>query len=64
MVPQPVKAIILLFPRDESIAGQRKAEDERIAREGQPLLDKTILWIKQTVRVYMHIFRVLCPYMR
>lgn len=56
MVPQPVKAVILIFPLDDSITGQRKTEDERLAREGQPLLDKTILWIKQTVCIYSAYF--------
>jgi ubiquitin carboxyl-terminal hydrolase L3 len=48
MVSQPVKAVILLFPDVKEIAEQRKAEDIEIAK-GQPKLDKTIFWIKQTV---------------
>ncbi|KAF8720437.1 hypothetical protein AX14_010970 [Amanita brunnescens Koide BX004] len=49
LVPQPVKAVVLLFPLDEAIRSQRKLDEERVARDGQPLLDKSILWIKQTI---------------
>jgi ubiquitin carboxyl-terminal hydrolase L3 len=48
-VPQPVEAVILLFPLDGAIKAQRKAEDERLAKLEQPQLDKSILWIKQTI---------------
>jgi hypothetical protein len=58
-----VKAVILLFPLDETIRSQRKLDEERVAREGQPLLDKTILWIKQTARVSVPIPTVLDSYM-
>ncbi|KAF8639325.1 hypothetical protein AX17_001573 [Amanita inopinata Kibby_2008] len=49
MVPQPVKAIILLFPLDPKTEAQHKADDELIAKEGQPSVDKTIMWIQQTI---------------
>ena len=49
MVPQPVKAVVLLFPISEEYEKVRKAEDEKIAKEGQHPVDPTILWIKQTV---------------
>ncbi|KAF9552077.1 peptidase C12, ubiquitin carboxyl-terminal hydrolase 1 [Agrocybe pediades] len=49
IVPKPVKAVILLFPIDEDGEARRKAEDERIAREGQPKVDNTIFFIKQTI---------------
>jgi ubiquitin carboxyl-terminal hydrolase L3 len=49
MVPKPVKAVVLLFPIDDEGDARRKAEDEKIAREGQPGVDNTILWIKQTI---------------
>ncbi|KAG6890289.1 hypothetical protein C0995_009495 [Termitomyces sp. Mi166 len=49
MVPQPVKAVVLLFPIAEILENKRKEEDENIKNEGQPLLDPTVLWIKQTV---------------
>jgi len=48
-VVRPVKAVILLFPDWKDGKQQRKEEDEKIAKEGQPKLDKTILWIKQTI---------------
>jgi ubiquitin carboxyl-terminal hydrolase L3 len=49
MVPGPVKALVLLFPIDDEGEEKRKRDDARIATEGQPMLDKTIFWVKQTV---------------
>ena len=49
MVPGPVKAVVLLFPIDADGEERRKREDARIATEGQPMLDETIFWVKQTV---------------
>ncbi|KAH0582649.1 hypothetical protein H2248_010571 [Termitomyces sp. 'cryptogamus'] len=49
MVPQPVKAVVLLFPISEALENKRKEEDEKIKNAGQPHLDPTILWIKQTI---------------
>ena len=49
LINPPVKAVILLFPDDKEVQEKRKAEDERINANGQPALDKTIFWIKQTV---------------
>ncbi|KAJ6621320.1 peptidase C12 ubiquitin carboxyl-terminal hydrolase 1 [Mycena sp. CBHHK59/15] len=48
MVPQPVKAVVLLFPISEESEAKRKAEDAKII-QGQAKLDPTILWIKQTI---------------
>lgn len=50
MVTQPVRAALLLFPITEALETKRKEEDLKIKDEGQPLLDPTVLWIKQTVR--------------
>jgi ubiquitin carboxyl-terminal hydrolase L3 len=50
MVPQPAKAIILLFPLSEPITTKQMEEENKIAAEGQPDIDPSILWIKQTVR--------------
>ena len=50
MVPQPVKAVVLLFPISKPYEEKRKAEDAQIAKEGQHPIDTTILWIRQTVR--------------
>ena len=52
MVPGPVKAVILLFPIDTEGEEKRKREDARIATEGQPMLDNTIFWVKQTVSFF------------
>jgi ubiquitin carboxyl-terminal hydrolase L3 len=49
MVPGPVKALVLLFPIDAEGEERRKREDARISTEGQPMLDKTIFWVKQTI---------------
>ena len=50
MVPKPVKAVILLFPIDAASEARRQEEDEQIAKEGQPKLEDTIFFVKQTVR--------------
>ncbi|KAG6856669.1 hypothetical protein H0H87_002046 [Tephrocybe sp. NHM501043] len=47
-VPRPAKAVVLLFPITEPLESKRKMEDEKKA-EGQPLVDPTVFWIKQTI---------------
>ncbi|KAJ7695172.1 hypothetical protein B0H17DRAFT_1056689 [Mycena rosella] len=49
MVPQPVKAVVLLFPISPESEARRKQEDEEILSKGQPTLDPTVFWIKQTI---------------
>ncbi|KAF8178061.1 hypothetical protein BJ912DRAFT_856401 [Pholiota molesta] len=49
LVPKPVKAVILLFPIDAQYETKRFEEDERIAKEGQPKLEDTIFFVKQTI---------------
>ena len=49
MVPQPVKAVILLFPITEAIEARRKQEDEKVKTQGQHPIDPTVFYIKQTV---------------
>ncbi|KAJ7245133.1 hypothetical protein B0H12DRAFT_1127928 [Mycena haematopus] len=49
MVPKPVKAVVLLFPISPESEARRKTEDEEIQSKGQPELDPTIVWIKQTI---------------
>ncbi|CCL99672.1 uncharacterized protein FIBRA_01693 [Fibroporia radiculosa] len=49
LVPQPVKAIILLFPLTDAIEEKGKQEDERIKAQGQHPVDPTVLYIKQTI---------------
>ena len=52
MVPQPVKAVILLFPITESIEARRKQEDEKVKTQGQHPVDPTVFYIKQTVSMH------------
>ncbi|KAI0065636.1 peptidase C12 ubiquitin carboxyl-terminal hydrolase 1 [Artomyces pyxidatus] len=49
LVPQPVKAVILLFPIRGAIGDMRRLEDEQIAANGLPAVDSTIFWMKQTI---------------
>ncbi|KAF9262343.1 cysteine proteinase [Marasmius fiardii PR-910] len=49
MIPRPVKAVIFVFPFSEA-QGRRIAEDEKIAREGGNQVDKSVFWMKQTIR--------------
>lgn len=50
MVSQPVKAVVLLFPISAEMKTKRQEEDAKIAQDGQPDIDPTVIWIKQTVR--------------
>ena len=54
MVTQPVKAVILLFPITDAYEQKRREEDARITAEGQPPVDSTLFWMKQTVRRASH----------
>ncbi|KAI0331473.1 cysteine proteinase [Cubamyces sp. BRFM 1775] len=49
MVTQPVKAVILLFPITDAYEQKRREEDARITAEGQPPVDSTLFWMKQTI---------------
>ncbi len=50
-----MKAVILLFPIDGKLGeAERKEDDERLAKDGQPQVDNTIFWVKQTVRVFFY----------
>ncbi|ETW78868.1 cysteine peptidase C12, ubiquitin carboxyl-terminal hydrolase 1 [Heterobasidion irregulare TC 32-1] len=49
MVPQPVKAVVLLFPIRGPLEGMRRQENEKITTEGQTPIDPTIIWVKQTI---------------
>jgi len=48
MVPQPVLAIVLLFPITVNSEQHKKDEDERIKKDGQFVNDK-VYFTKQTV---------------
>jgi ubiquitin carboxyl-terminal hydrolase L3 len=52
MVEQPVRAVLLLFPISEASEAERREDDAKIAKDGQPKLDPTLFWIKQTVRPF------------
>lgn len=49
-VPKPVEAVLLVFPITKEFDEMRKLEDERLQKDGQPHLDPTLFYIKQTVR--------------
>lgn len=49
MVPQPVVAVILLFPYDDKYKSFAKSESETIEKEGQTVSDG-IYFMKQTIR--------------
>jgi len=49
LVPQPVKAVVLLFPISAETEAKRKEEDEKIGSGGQQAIEPEVLWIKQTV---------------
>ena len=52
MVPQPVKAVILLFPLKDDFKKKRDARyAQKLQEVGEGHIDPTIIWIKQTVRV-------------
>ncbi|KAF7424806.1 ubiquitinyl hydrolase 1 [Pleurotus ostreatus] len=51
MVPQPTKALILIFPLSGQIKEKHQAEDEKLKNEGGGVpVDPTVIWIKQTIR--------------
>jgi len=50
MVPQPAKAVVLLFPIPDALGAERKEEDKRREKEGQHPTDPTIVYIVQTIR--------------
>jgi ubiquitin carboxyl-terminal hydrolase L3 len=52
MVPGPSKAVLLVFPITKDTEAKRKEEDEIIEKQGQPDVDPTLIYIKQTVRPY------------
>ena len=49
MVSQPVHAVILLFPITADSENKKEEEEAKIAEDGQPEIDSTIFWMKQTV---------------
>ena len=51
MVPQPVKAVILLFPFTGDFKKKRDARyAQKLEKLGEGHIDPTVIWIKQTVR--------------
>jgi ubiquitin carboxyl-terminal hydrolase L3 len=60
MVPGPSKAVLLVFPITDTTEEKRKEDDERLEKEGQPDVDPTLIYIKQTVRPNVCLDRVVC----
>ncbi|KAI0704354.1 peptidase C12, ubiquitin carboxyl-terminal hydrolase [Cytidiella melzeri] len=48
-VPQPVKAVILLFPYNAGYLERRADDNARIAKSGQHPIHPNVIWIKQTI---------------
>ncbi|KAL5492555.1 YUH1 [Sanghuangporus weigelae] len=49
MVPQPVKAVVLLFPITEAYEAKRKEEDASTEAGKLAPVDPTVIWVKQTI---------------
>jgi len=49
MIPQPVKAVILLFPISDASEARRLEGDESIKKAGQHPLDPQLVFITQTI---------------
>jgi len=50
MIPQPVKAVVLLFPLTDDFKQKRDARyAEKLKKVGEGHIDPTIIWIKQTI---------------
>jgi hypothetical protein len=59
MIPQPIKAVILVFPLNEDFEKKKDAQYARkLEQVGKGHIDPTVIWIKQTVRsgVYLIVF--------
>ena len=53
MVPQGVKAVILLFPHKDDAKKRRDAlYAQKLKEVGEGHIDPTVIWIKQTVRLH------------
>jgi len=50
IIPQPTKAVILLFPLNSSIKVKQTEFDEEITEEDQHSVDPTLIYVKQYVR--------------
>jgi len=52
MIPQPAKAVILVFPLNEDFEKKKEVRyNEKLEQVGKGHVDPTIVWIKQTVRL-------------
>ncbi|KAJ3561647.1 hypothetical protein NP233_g10071 [Leucocoprinus birnbaumii] len=49
IIPKPTKAVVLLFPSNSPIKTKQAEQDEKITREGQHLIDGTLMYVKQYV---------------
>ncbi|PWN93149.1 putative ubiquitin thiolesterase L3 [Acaromyces ingoldii] len=49
MVPQPVHAVLLLFPVTEAYEAKRHKDDEGVIESDKPEGDGELLWFKQTI---------------
>ncbi|KZP14110.1 cysteine proteinase [Athelia psychrophila] len=49
MVPQPVHAVILLFPLTKEMEEKRRGEEAKFASDTPPPVDPGVIYIKQTI---------------
>ncbi|KAJ8523142.1 hypothetical protein ONZ45_g377 [Pleurotus djamor] len=49
LIPQPVKALILIFPDLGEVKARNDSEDESVKQIGAFPVDPTLVWIKQTI---------------
>ena len=51
LVPEPVKAVVLLFPARGKLEELTNREEEEMKEKGATPVDPTVFWSKQTVRL-------------
>ncbi|TDL26751.1 peptidase C12, ubiquitin carboxyl-terminal hydrolase 1 [Rickenella mellea] len=49
MVPQPVKAVVLLFPLTDALKAKNEEEDSKFVKKELEEVDPTIIWIPQKI---------------
>ncbi|KAJ8523143.1 hypothetical protein ONZ45_g376 [Pleurotus djamor] len=50
LIPQPVKALVLIFPDIGEVKARHNTEDELTRKEGTLPIDPTVVYVKQTIK--------------